>query len=204
MLKYIFLSIFLCSLLITSAQDNNDPDSDVHRFRIGLKAGIPNIVGGNAEFVLPILDNHLAPYIDYSTFSIDVDDVDTSFNFFEIGTNVYFNNKGKGLYASISYGSFNLEGTYTDAETVDGELFEGEASGEIDITTVNLKLGAKLGNKFYFRVEVGYGMGDIPEEVIITGTVNGQTEEGVEEIPDIPGIGDSGLLVANLGFGFAF
>ena len=130
--------------------------------------------------------------------------MDTSLNFFEIGSNVYFKNTGKGFYASLSYGSFNLEGTYTDAETVNGELFEGEAEGEIDITTVNLKLGVKLGNTFYFRAEVGYGFGDIPDEVIITGTVNGQPETGVEEIPDIPGIGDNGLLVANIGFGFAF
>ena len=204
MKKHFILSLFLCSFLFVTAQDDPAPDQKVPRFRIGLKAGVPNIVGGNVEFVLPILNNHLAPYIDYSSFSLDVDDVDTSFDFFEIGTNVYFNNKGKGLYASISYGSFNLEGSYTDAETIDGELFEGEASGEIDITTVNLKLGAKLGNKFYFRAEVGYGIGDIPDEVIITGTVNGQPDQGVEEIPDIPGIGDGGLLVANIGFGFAF
>jgi len=202
MKKYFFLFLMLSCFLFVSAQ--NDSNSDVARFRIGLKAGIPNIIGGNAEFVLPILNNHVAPFLDYSTFSLDVDDVDTSFNFFEIGTNVYFNDKGKGLYATLSYGSFNLEGTYTDAETIDGELFEGEASGEIDITTVNLKLGAKLGNKFYFRAEVGYGFGDIPDEVVITGTVNGQPDEGTEEIPDIPGIGDSGLLVVNIGFGFAF
>lgn len=204
MKKHFFLPLFLFGFLFVTAQDNTTTDQDVPRFRIGVKAGVPNIVGGNAEFVLPILNNHLAPYIDYSAFSLDVDDVDTSLNFFEIGTNVYFNNKGKGLYASVSYGSFNLEGSYTDAETVDGQLFEGEAKGEIDINTVNLKLGAKLGNKFYFRVEVGYGMGDIPDEVVIRGTVNGQAEEGVEEIPDVPGIGDNGLLVANIGFGFAF
>ena len=202
MKKYYFLSLLLMSFLFASAQ--NDPTSDIPRFRIGLKAGIPNIVGGNAEFVLPILNNHLAPFLDYYSFSLDVDDVDTSLDFFEIGTNVYFNDNGKGLYATLSYGSFNLEGTYTDAQTVDGEFFEGEATGEIDITTVNLKLGARLGNRFYFRGEIGYGFGDIPDEVLITGTVNGQPDEGVEEIPDIPGIGDSGLLVVNIGFGFAF
>ena len=200
--KYVVLSLLLFSFVFTAAQTNTS--SDVPRFRIGLKAGIPNIIGGNAEFVLPIVNNHVAPFLDYSTFSLEVDDVDTSFNFFEIGTNVYFNDQGKGLYATLSYGSFNLEGTYTDAQTVNGEFFEGEASGEIDITTVNLKLGAKLGNKFYFRAEVGYGFGDIPDEVVITGTVNGQPEEGTEEIPDIPGIGDNGLLVVNVGFGFAF
>ncbi len=201
-MKKVFLLLLLLAFTLNlSAQDDNP---DVKRFRIGLKVGVPNIVGGNAEFVLPILDNHIAPYLDYSAFSLDVDDVDTSINFFEIGSNVYFNNTGKGFYASLSYGSFNLEGTYTDAETVNGELFEGEAEGEIDITTVNLKLGVKLGNTFYFRAEVGYGFGDIPDEVVITGTVNGQPETGVEEIPDVPGIGDNGLLVANIGFGFAF
>lgn len=203
MKKALLFSLLLLAFTATlSAQNSDDPD--LRRFRIGLKAGVPNIIGGNAEYVLPILDNHLAPYLDYSTFSLEVDGVDTSFNFFEIGSNVYFNNRGKGLYASLSYGSFNLEGTYTDAETIDGEVFEGEAEGDIDITTFNLKLGVKLGNKFYFRAEAGYGFGDIPEVVEIRGTVNGQPETGVEEIPDVPGIGDNGLLVANIGFGFSF
>lgn len=202
MKKAFLLSLLLVFAINSSAQDSDNPD--LRRFRIGVKAGVPNIIGGNAEYVLPILDNHLAPYLDYSTFSLEVDGVDTSFNFFEIGSNVYFNNKGKGLYASLSYGSFNLEGTYTDAETIGGEVFEGEAEGDIDITTFNLKLGVKLGNKFYFRAEAGYGFGDIPEVVEIRGTVNGQPETGVEEIPDVPGIGDNGLLVANIGFGFSF
>lgn len=201
MKKLILTSLLIAFSALTFAQG---PGDDVRRFRIGVKAGVPNIVGGNAEYVLPILGNRIAPYVDYSAFSLEVDEVDTSTNFFEIGSNVYFNTQGTGLYASLSYGKFNLEGTYTDAETIDGELFEGEARGEIDISTFNLKLGAKLGRKFYFRAEVGYGFGEIPQEVVIRGTVNGQPQEGREEIPEVPGIGDNGLLVANLGFGFAF
>ena len=201
MKKLILAAFFLGFGAVSLAQG---PGDDVRRFRVGLKAGVPNIVGGNAEFVLPVLGNRLAPFVDYSTFSLEVDEVDTSFDFFEIGSNIYFNTRATGLYASVSYGKFTLEGTYTDAQTIEGELFEGEATGELEISTFNLKLGAKLGRKFYFRAEVGYGFGDIPQEVVIRGTVNGQQEEGREEIPDVPGIGDNGLLVANIGFGFAF
>jgi hypothetical protein len=201
MKKFILSALLLGVGAVSLAQDAGD---DVRRFRIGLKAGVPNVIGGNAEFVLPVLGNRLAPFVDYSTFSLEVDEVDTSFDFFEIGSNIYFNTQGTGLYASVSYGKFNLDGTYTDAETINGEVFEGEATGELEISTFNLKLGAKLGRKFYFRAEVGYGFGDIPQEVVIRGTVNGQPEEGREEIPDVPGIGDNGLLVANVGFGFAF
>jgi hypothetical protein len=201
MKKFILSALLLGVGAVSLAQDAGD---DVRRFRIGLKAGVPNVIGGNAEFVLPVLGNRLAPFVDYSTFSLEVDEVDTSFDFFEIGSNIYFNTQGTGLYASVSYGKFNLDGTYTDAETINGEVFEGEATGELEISTFNLKLGAKLGRKFYFRAEVGYGFGDIPQEVVIRGTVNGQPEEGREEIPDVPGIGDNGLLVTNVGFGFAF
>lgn len=201
MKRLIALGIALCLGSMALAQG---PGDDVRRFRLGVKIGVPNIIGGNAEYVLPILGNRIAPYVDYSVFSLEVDEVDTSTNFFEIGSNVYFNTQGTGLYASLSYGKFNLEGTYTDAETIDGELFEGEATGEVDISTFNLKLGAKLGRKFYFRAEVGYGFGDIPQEVVIRGTVNGEPQEGVEEIPDVPGIGENGLLVANIGVGYAF
>ncbi|MCO5724644.1 hypothetical protein [Robiginitalea marina] len=201
-MKNIILSALLLGFGAVSLAQG--PGDDVRRFRIGLKAGVPNIIGGNAEFVLPVLGNRLAPFVDYSTFSLEVEEVDTSFDFFEIGSNIYFNTQGTGLYASVSYGKFNLDGTYTDAETIDGELFEGEATGEVEISTFNLKVGAKLGRKFYFRAEAGYGFGDIPQEVVLRGTVNGQPAEGREEIPDVPGIGDNGLLVANIGFGFAF
>ena len=69
-----------------------------------------------------------------------------------------------------------------------------------------MKLGAKLGKKFYFRIEAGYGFGDIPQEIEVTGTEQGTgiTQTDYVEIPDIPGISESGMIVANIGLGFSF
>ena len=69
------------------------------------------------------------------------------------------------------------------------------------LNTINTKLGLKVGRVFYFRLEVGYSFGDIPEFI----TVNGPNNlSATEEIPEIPGITSSGLPLFNIGFGFGF
>jgi hypothetical protein len=60
---------------------------------------------------------------------------------------------------------------------------------------MNLKLGAKLGKTFYFRIEAGYGFGDIPHEIFVESTTPSQTT--IEEFPEIPGISVSGILNFN-------
>src|SRR5690606_27024723 len=101
-------------------------------------------------------------------------------------------------YGGISYFSFDGEGTYTDIEFDDNTY--GDGTGNIKFNTLNLKLGVKLGRAFFFRLEVGYGFGKIPEYILVTSNTNSQTTE--EEIPEIPGIGNSGLPVFNFGVGF--
>ena len=172
--------------------------------RFGVKIGTPNIVGANLEFVLPALDNHLAIFADYSGFTVDIDEVDTSLKYIEFGTNIYFNNSGKGLYGSLSYGKLDIEGSYSDAQTIEGENFTGDAYGELDVSTVNVKLGIKFGDMFYFRSELGFGFGDVPEQIEISGNVNGSPETGIEDIPDVPGIGESGYALFNIGIGISF
>ncbi|MFT5892763.1 MAG: hypothetical protein ACI9Y7_002876 [Dokdonia sp.] len=206
--RILSIVIALASLAIGYGQETEDTsskdDRPIPRFRIGVKVGVPNIVGGGIEYVTPLFNNRIAPFIDYSSFNVDVDESENAINFFEIGSNIYFGDKGKGLYASLSYSRFDAESSIEGAETINGELFTGFADGEIEISTFNVKLGAKLGRKFYFRIEAGYGFGDIPKEIVVTGVVNGVAGVGIEEIPDIPGVGDSGLLIANIGFGFSF
>lgn len=184
-----------------------DDKQDINPLRIGLKIGTPNIIGGNLEFVTPLLSNRIALFVDYSGFTIKEDKSKIALKYFEAGTNIYFKDSGKGLYASLGYGTLNLDGKYKDAETVNGTLYEGEATGGIDISTLNAKLGAKLGNKIYFRIEAGYGFGDIPQEIEITGTEKntGTTQTDYVALPDdIPGIDESGYLLFNIGFGISF
>ena len=202
MKKFSIIALLLfCSF--TYAQDKQD----INPLRVGLKIGTPNIIGGNLEYVTPFLNNRIALFIDYSGFTIKDDASKIGLKYFEAGTNIYFKENGKGLYASLAYGNLNLDGNYSDAETVNGTLYEGKAVGSIDISTINAKLGAKLGNKFYFRIEAGYGFGDIPQEIEITGTEKntGTTKTDYVEIPDdIPGIDESGYLLFNIGFGISF
>lgn len=197
----IIILVLLCT--ITYAQKKQD----VNPLRIGLKIGTPNIIGGNLEYVTPLLNNRIALFADYSGFTLKEDASKITLKYFEAGTNIYFKETGKGLYASLSYGTLNLDGNYSDAETVNGTLYEGEAEGSIDVSTLNAKLGAKLGNKFYFRIEAGYGFGDIPQQIEITGTESGTgtTQTDFVEIPDdIPGINESGYLLFNIGLGISF
>ena len=80
----------------------------------------------------------------------------------------------------------------------------GTVSTEFNFNTTNLKLGIKTSGKLYFRFEVGFGFGDIPDSIDFTATVDGITESFSEEIPPIPGLGQSGILIGNIGFGVAF
>jgi len=199
-LNLIFLLIF-CTY--SYAQDNQN----INPLRIGLKIGTPNIIGGNIEFVTPLLNNRIALFIDYSGFTLKENASKVALKYLEAGTNIYLKETGKGLYASLAYGTLNLDGNYSDAETVNGTLYEGEAEGSIDISTLNAKIGAKLGNKFYFRIEAGYGFGDIPQQIEITGIEKntGTTKTDYVEIPDdIPGIDENGYLLFNIGFGISF
>ena len=40
----------------------------------------------------------------------------------------------------------------------------GSGSTEIALNTTNLKLGFKTGGKIYLRLEMGYGLGDLPHK----------------------------------------
>lgn len=195
--------ILLLSYISIQAQETTpytlEEVESIKPLRIGVRLGTPNIITGNVEYVTPLLNNRIAFTLDYMSLSKTVDDVSVKYNNFEIGTNIYLSKKGKGLYGSITYFSFNSEGTYTDVEFSNST---NDGTGNIDFNTFNLKLGAKLGRTFYFRIEVGYGFGKIPDYIVVQS--NQSSETTLEEIPEIPGISSSGLLIANIGIGFSF
>lgn len=202
--------LLFCSIIFAQEQEDNQENDKKERknipaFRVGLKLGIPNGVGGNIEYVTPLLGQRIALYGDYSGISATIDDVKGKLKYFEVGTNIYiFGNSGSGFYGSIGYGDLTVDGTYSDAQTIGGEDFSGTAEGTFEVSTVNLKGGFKVGKRIYFRTELGYGFGDVPQEVVITGNVNGIPAVGVEEIPDIPGLNENGYVLFNIGLGIAF
>ena len=221
-MKNILFTIFIISSMFVLAQeveqDVETLDSlelpSIKRIAIGVKFGVPNIAGLSLEGVTPLLGNRIAPFFDYSSFDVNPDEVEVGLTYTEFGSNIYFGNKGKGVYAGIGFGSLDTYLVFNDIELTDdnGNSGNGTASISQNLNTTNIKLGIKTGGRFYFRLELGYGIGDIPETIDVTGTFsyteNGQTITGsgyqTEEFPTIPGVGTSGILIGNFGFGIAF
>jgi len=72
-------------------------------------------------------------------------------------------------------------------------------------------LGIKSNSKIFFRLEVGYGIGKIPNNLDLTGifsyekdgilyTSNGSS---IESFPTVPGLGKKGIIIGNFGFGIS-
>ena len=90
--------------------------------------------------------------------------------------------------------------TLTKVEYKDPILGTGE--GKAGNTLINLKIGGKFGNGFYFRPEIGYEVlaGNSEIEVEYTDPSTNNTVVEREEIPGFL----SGGTVFNVGFGVAF
>ncbi len=176
----------------------------VKRIAVGIKIGVPNIAGLSLEGVTPLLDNRIAPFIDFSGFNVQDGETEIGLNYTEFGTNIYFGNKGKGAYAGIGFGNLSTDLTFFE-DLDDGGRGKGNTS--LDIKSTNLKFGIKTGGRIYFRFEVGYGItADVPEEIQVTLKEIGGSQTDIEsfDVPTIPGLGTNGLLVGNFGFGISF
>ena len=198
--------IFLISNCI-SAQNTNE----LNPYRIGVKIGTPYAVSLDFEYVMPILESRIAPFVDFTTIGIKAGgNARLNYTAFEVGTNIYFRKRGdgRGFYGALSYQKVNTRLKQRDYEANDGRLFEGTATTAIVYNGFNTKIGVKVGRTFYFRTELGYSFGKIPTEVVTKGTYNGapatDNQDISQDIKDIPLISTGGMPVFNLGFGFAF
>ena len=211
-MKKLLLTIFMALATIGYAQEVEQQQEEtidslapsVKRFSVGLKIGVPNIAGLSLEGVTPLLDNRVAPFVDFSSFDVKDAETEIGLSYSEFGANVYFNNKGKGAYAGIGFG--NLSTDLTFYEDLDGGS-RGKGTTGLDIKSTNLKFGIKTGGRFYFRFEIGYGFtSDVPDEITVTLTEIGGTETETDsfDVPTIPGLGTNGILVGNFGFGLSF
>ena len=211
-MKKLLLTMFMALATIGYAQEVEQQQEQtidslapsVKRFSVGLKIGVPNIAGLSLEGVTPLLDNRVAPFVDFSSFDVKDAETEIGLSYSEFGANVYFNNKGKGAYAGIGFG--NLSTDLTFYEDLDGGS-RGKGTTGLDIKSTNLKFGIKTGGRFYFRFEIGYGFtSDVPDEITVTLTEIYGTETETEslDVPTIPGLGTNGLLIGNFGFGLSF
>lgn len=205
--KLVLLFVLFGSICIAQ-EIENDTIQEMHKpkiISIGAKVGIPNLASLNGEITLPFLDNHFAPYIDYGTFNLDIEDTESNINYSEYGLNFYFSKKGKGLYAGAGVAKLKSEFVFNNLTFQENGISQiGSAETNLDIDTFNFKLGFKTGGTIYFRFEIGYGLGSIPNSIDFTATSNGITESFSEDIPAIPGLSSGGLLISNFGFGLSF
>ena len=189
--------------------DNNEAAIDsletkIKRLSVGVKVGIPNVISLSGEYTTPLLNNRIAPYIDFSQFDVNDDETEIGLGYNEFGVNIYLGDQGKGLYAALGAGNLSTDLTFYEDLDNGGR---GKGTTSLDIKSTNLKLGVKTGGRIYFRFEFGYGFtSDIPEDITITlREIDGSnTEVDVFEFPTIPGVGTQGILIGNFGFGVSF
>ncbi len=185
---------------IPAVSGNVETGESVKPLRIGFKIGAPSVFTLNAEYLTPLLDNRVSVALDYFPLSANIDDIELKLNNFEFGSNVYLNNTGKGLYGGISYFSFSADADVIDVDFDDGTF--GDGSTSLKFNTLNVKIGGKFGKTFYFRIEVGYGFGSLPDELVINAkNTNASTTEPIE---DISVLSSSGVPLFNFGIGFGF
>ena len=190
-----------------------DTISNLKRFSFGIKMGIPNILGLTTEAILPIFKNRVSPYFDYSSFKLNPEKTSIDLNYIDYGVNIYINGKGSGFYASLGSGNLSSLIFFDEIELTDENGNKGIGSAQLkeNINTINIKLGIKSNSKIFFRLEVGYGIGEIPNNLSLTGSFSYE-KDGIsnisngssnESFPTIPGIGKKGIIIGNFGFGIS-
>ena len=190
-----------------------DTISNLKRFSFGIKMGIPNILGLTTEAILPIFKNRVSPYFDYSSFKLNPDRTSIDLNYTDYGVNIYINTKGNGLYASLGSGNLSSLIFFEEIELTDESGNKGIGSAQLkeNINTFNIKLGIKSKSKIFFRLEVGYGIGKIPNNLNLNGSFSYEKDgtsyisngSSNENFPTIPGIGKKGIIIGNFGFGIS-
>jgi len=176
--------------------------------RLGLKAGLPNAVGVNAEYVTPYLKGRLAPNVEASVYPIPeslFSDRNGTITYLQGGFNYYFFKPGDGLYSNLSYGYLKGKGTgdnvRAERPNANGEYLIGKGYLNESNHSINLKVGSKFGNKYYFKPEVGYAFNNLKGDHAID--VRFQDGSRETQIESIPGIFTKGLLFG-VGAGIAF
>jgi len=186
---------------------------NLKRFSFGIKMGLPNILGLTTEAVLPIFKNRVSPYFDYSSFKLNPEKTSIDLNYTDFGVNIYVNSKGNGLYASLGSGNLSSLILFEQIELTDenGNKGLGNAQLKENINTFNIKLGIKSNSKIFFRLEVGYGIGRVPNNLDLTGIFSYEKEgmlytsngSSIESFPTVPGLGKNGIIMGNFGFGIS-
>ena len=165
-------------------------------FRISLNMGQQNLIGINLEYVTKLMNQKFAPTIDFSSLSSIENQIDYKFTFIELGSNYYLSkNSNKGGYTHLSFSSTKFKGTYQDFSLGVGE-------GETNISSLNFKIGIKIGNKFFIRPELGYCL-VINDPIVEVRYIDPSSTFMITILEQVPNFFLGGA-VFNLGIGFSF
>jgi hypothetical protein len=161
-------------------------------FRIGFKFGVPQLAGFNFEYVTPALENRLSIDADISYIPIQ----NIKYTYLGLGANYYIFDEGDGLYCGINFNQLLL------SADIDLKSSLGNSTNVVAKASANLlgfKIGGKHGDQFYFRWNLGYGIGIGAPVLEANGIIDGEKVSAREDLP----ISIEGVM-GDIGFGFAF
>ncbi len=168
----------------------------VKHFAIGLKLGIPNLAAGTTEVVLPLFKNHFALYTEYSQIKLKFSALETTTTYSEYGMNYYFKTRGNGFFVGLGKGILSADILFKNLLFINGDInTTGTATTLLDLNTTHIKLGINTAGTIYFRCEIGYGRGKVPDRLLFSARSNGITKLFDEALPPLPGLGSNGLLI---------
>ena len=207
--RILFISLLVVLVFTGSAVGQHKP------IRVEAKIGLPNLLGGSAEYLLPNLgnkyiDNSIAPFIDFSAFGLSLDETtDLDYKYFGFGAKYYLDNHLEtlglpknlmGVYGGLGFGRMSLELTDNDwTSIIHGD---GSATGSIGVSMFQIKIGKRwMWGPFTVCVETGYSLGSMDNEIKVDVEYeDGFKETDTEDISDVPL--DAGAIGA-VSFGIA-
>ncbi len=181
-------------------------------FRGEVKLGTPNLMGFSVEYQLDLPMPGVAPYIDFSAFSLDLDETVTlGISYIGFGGKLYLDEFiGKpGYFAGLGFGrlGFNMtdNGYFIYDYDDDWNYVEIKGEGKASFTVNMLQL--KIGKRWMFgpitvAVETGYALGKLDDELTIDVKYDdGTSEKETESTEDIP-LGGGAIGAFSIGIAF--
>jgi len=166
-------------------------------FRGELKLGSPNLLGFGAEYQLDMPMSGLAPYIDFSAFSLDLDETVTmGISYFGAGVKLYLDEYiGKpGYYAGLGIGrlGFKFEDSGYDDYYYDDNwdlvTISGKGEASFGLTMLQVKIGKRWNfGPITMALETGYGLGKLDDNFDLKVKYSdGSSETISESTADVP------------------
>lgn len=149
MIKKIVVGLLLFGTALSGYGQIGHDSLEINRYRISLLGGLPRIGGLQAEYVLPMANNHFGIKADVSVLPNLFPNSKTFTRYTGLGVNTYLNKTGSGPYAGLSYGTLFIRADEIENDIVDLDVRFNWWSSQI---------GIKTGKRFFFRFELGYSL----------------------------------------------